>query len=55
MGRISRRRLVLNHTIQQVVNKFHTKNDYFSLHSCGEICDTKFRYCNNGNVKKSFT
>ena len=46
--RISRRRLVLNHTIQQVIINLHPKYDYSSLHSRGEIFDAKFHYSENG-------
>ena len=41
-GRISRRRLVLNPRIQQVITNLHSKYDHSSLHGCGEIFDEKF-------------
>ena len=43
-GRISRRRLVLNPTIQQVVINPYTKYDYSSLHDYGEIFDEKLHF-----------
>ena len=41
-GRISRRRLVRNPTIQYIITNLHTKYDYSSLHSFTEIFDEKF-------------
>ena len=40
-GRISRRRLVCNPTIQHVIIYLHTKYDSSSLQGCGEIFDEK--------------
>ena len=40
-GRISRRRLVCNPTIQHVIINLYTKYDSSSLHGCGEIFDEK--------------
>ena len=50
--RIYRRKLVLNPTIQQVVINLHTKYDYSSFHSCGEILSAKFHYSKNGKKNK---
>ena len=51
-GRISRRRLVSNPTIQQVVINMHTEYDYMysSLRGCEGILDAQFHnnYSNNG-------
>ena len=41
-GRISRRRLVRNSTIQYIIINLHTKYDYSSLHSFTEIFDKNF-------------
>ena len=41
-SQISRWRLVLNPTIQQVVINLHTKYEHSSLHGCWEIFDKKF-------------
>ena len=38
-GRISRRRLVRNPSIQYIIINLHTKYDYSRLHSFTEICD----------------
>ena len=40
-GRISRRRLVCNPTIQHVIINLYTKYDSCSLQGCGEIFDEK--------------
>ena len=40
-GRISRRRLVCNPTIQHVIINLYTKCDSSSLQGCGEIFDEK--------------
>ena len=40
-GRISRRRLVCNPTIQHVIINLYTKYDFSSLQGCGEIFDEK--------------
>ena len=40
-GRISRRRLVCNHTIQHVIINPYTKYDSSCLQGCGEIFDEK--------------
>ena len=40
-GRISRRRLVLNPTLQEVFINQHTKYEHSSLHGCGLIFDEK--------------
>ena len=40
-GRISRRRLVCNPTIQHVIINLYTKYDSSSLQGCGEIFDEK--------------
>ena len=40
-GRISRRRLVCNPTIQHVIINLYTKYDSSSLQDCGEIFDEK--------------
>ena len=40
-GRISRRRLVCNPTIQHVIINLYTKYDSSSLKGCGEIFDEK--------------
>ena len=40
-GRISRKALVLNPTIQHVIFNLHTKYDYSRLHGCGEFFDQK--------------
>ena len=40
-GRISRRRLVCNSTIQHVIINLYTKYDSSSLQGCGEIFDEK--------------
>ena len=41
-GRICRRRLVCNPTIQYIIINLHTKYEYSSLHSFTEIFDEKF-------------
>ena len=53
-GRISRRRLFLNPTIQQVITNPHTKYDYSSLHGCGKIFDEKFHSSKYGR-KENWT
>ena len=54
--RISRRRLVLNPTIQQVIINLHTKDKHSTLHGCLEIFDEKFHQSmegkQNGQIKK---
>ena len=40
-GRISRRRLVCNPTIQHVIINLYTKYEHSSLQGCGEIFDEK--------------
>ena len=40
-GRISRRRLLCNPTIQHVIINLYTKYDFYSLQGCGEIFDEK--------------
>ena len=40
-GRISRRKLVCNPTIQHVIINLYTKYDFSTLHGCGEIFDEK--------------
>ena len=40
-GRINRRRLVCNPTIQHVIINLYTKYDSSSLQGCGEIFDEK--------------
>ena len=40
-GRISRRRLVCNPTIQHVIINLYSKYDLSSLQGCGEIFDEK--------------
>ena len=47
-GRISRRRLVCNLTIQYTIINLHTKYDYSSLHSLEEIFDEKIHYSKYG-------
>ena len=47
-GRISRRRLVCNLTIQYIIINLHTKYDYSSLHSFTEIFDEKFHHSKYG-------
>ena len=41
LGRISRRRLVCNPTIQHVIINLYTKYDFSTLQDCGEIFDEK--------------
>ena len=53
-GRISRRRLVCNPTIQYVIINLHTKYDYSSLHSFTEIFDEKFLHSKYGK-KENWT
>ena len=47
-GRINRRRLVRNPTIQYIIIKLHTKYDYSSLHNFTEIFDEKFHHSKYG-------
>ena len=47
-GRISRRRLVRNPTIQFIIINLHTKYDYSSFHSFREIFDEKFHHSKYG-------
>ena len=47
-GRISRRRLVCNPTIQYIIINLHTKYEYSSLHSFTEIFDEKFHHSKYG-------
>ena len=53
-GRISRRRLVRNPTIQYIIINLHTKYDYSSLHSFTEIFDEKFYHSKYGK-KENWT
>ena len=53
-GRISRRSLVLNPTIQQVITNLQIQYDHSSLHGCGEILDEKFQSSKNGR-KENWT
>ena len=53
-GRISRRRLVCNPTIQYIIINLHTKYDYSSLHSFTEIFDEKFHHSKYGK-KENWT
>ena len=50
-GRISRRRLVRNPTIQYIIINLHTKYNYSSLHSFIEIFDDKFYHSKYGKKK----
>ena len=47
-GRISRRRLVHNPTIQQDIINLHTKDEYSTLHGCCEIFDENFNQSMEG-------
>ena len=47
-GRISRRRLVRNLTIQYIIINLHTKYEYSSLHTFAEIFDEKFYHSKYG-------
>ena len=47
-GRISRRRLVRNPTIQYIIINLHTKYEYSSLHNFTEIFDEKFHHSKYG-------
>ena len=47
-GRISRRMLVRNPTIQYIIINLHTKYKYSSLHSFREIFDEKFHHSKYG-------
>ena len=47
-GRISRRRLVRNTTIQYIIINLHTKYDYSSLHGFTEIFDEKLYHSKYG-------
>ena len=51
-GRINRRRLVPNHTIQYTIINLLTKYDYSSLHSFTEILDEKFHHLKYGKKEK---
>ena len=53
-GRISRRRLVRNPTIQYIIINLHIKYDYTSLHSFTEIFDEKFHHSKYGK-KENWT
>ena len=53
-GRISRRRLVPNPTIQFIIIDLHTKYEYSSLHSFTEIFDEKFHHSKYGK-KENWT
>ena len=53
-GRISRRRLVGNPTIQYIIINLLTKYDYSSLHSSTEIFDQKFHHSKYGK-KENWT
>ena len=53
-GRISRRRLIRNPTIQYIIINLHTKYDYSSLHSFTEIFDKKFHHSKYGK-KENWT
>ena len=48
---LSRRRLVLNPTIQQLIINTQTKYDQSSLHGCGEISDKKLHSSKHGTWK----
>ena len=53
-GKISRRRLVRNPTIQYININLHTKYEYSSLHSFTEIFDEKFHHSKYGK-KENWT
>ena len=53
-GRLSRRRLVHNPTIQYIIINLHTKYEYSSLHSFTEIFDEKFHHSKYGK-KENWT
>ena len=53
-GRISRRRLVCNPTIQHIIINLHTKYEYSSLHSFREIFDEIFHHLKYGK-KENWT
>ena len=53
-GRISRRRLVRNPTIQYTIINLHIKYDYSSSHSLAEIFDEKFHHSKYG-YKENWT
>ena len=53
-GRISRRRLVRNPTIQYININLHTKYEYSSLNSFTEIIDENFHHSKYGN-KENWT
>ena len=53
-GRLSRRRLVHNPTIQYIIINLHTKYDYSSLHSFREIFDEIFHHSKDGK-KENWT
>ena len=53
-GRISRRRLVRNSTIQYIIINLHTKYEYSSLHSFTETFDEKFHHSKYGK-KENWT
>ena len=53
-GRVSRRRLVRNPTIQYIIINLHTKYEYSSLHSFTEIFDEKFPHSKYGK-KENWT
>ena len=54
-GRICRRRLVRNLTIQCIIINLHTIYDYSSLQDFTEIFDEKFHYSKYGKKKKNWT
>ena len=53
-GRISRRRLVRNPTIQYIIINLHTKYEYSGFHSFTEIFDEKFHHSKYGK-KENWT
>ena len=53
-GRLRRRRLVRNQTIQYIIINLHIKYDYTSLHSFTEIFDEKFHHSKYGK-KENWT
>ena len=46
--RVSKSRLVLDPTIQEVVIHLHTKYEHHSFHGCGEFFDEKFHQKGDG-------
>ena len=53
-GRISRRRLVRDPTIQYIIINLHTKYEYSSLHTFAEIFDEKLHHSKYGE-KENWT